>query len=177
MDEGTLHTFRSLAQEVRAGFEKMKEASGELRVVHGYLESKDMVEAYRSLCLPVRRAYNESDRISFRKVCAALQLSTEARVVDGLSQAVSRYEKVTADLNSTTTLNDRKLPHREVFEAWLDASIFGDFAGKDKQYKALLDECGKAVEGIAVRITELIANRVLELDDVVADALGEERRS
>ncbi|UCG86085.1 MAG: hypothetical protein JSW71_19610 [Gemmatimonadota bacterium] len=177
MDEGTLHTFRSLAQEVRAGFEKMKEASGELRVVHGYLESKDMVDAYRSLCLPVRRAYNESDRVSFRKVCVALRQSTVASVLEGVSQAVTRYEKVLVDLNSTTTLNDRQLLHREVFDAWLDASVFGDFAGKDRKYRALLDECGKAVEGIAVRITELVANQVLELDDLVADALGEERRS
>lgn len=177
MDEGTLHTFRSLAQDVRAGFEKIKEASGELRVVHGYLESKDMVEAYRSLCLPVRRAYKESDRVSFRRICAALQQSDTASVLDGVSQAAARYDKVEADLNSTTTLNDRQVPHREVFDAWLDASIFGEFAGKDKKYRALLDECGKAVEGIAVRITELIANQVLELDDVVADALGEERRS
>lgn len=177
MDEGTLHTFRSLAQEVRIGFEKMKEASGELRVVHGYLESKDMVDAYRSLCLPVRRVYKDSDRISFRKVCAVLQQATAPGILEGVSQAVTGYEKALVDLNATTTLNDRQVPHRDVFEAWLDASIFGEFAGKDRRYTALLDECGKAVEGIAVRITELIANQVLELDDVVADALGEERRS
>ena len=177
MDEGLLQTFRSLADEVRAGFREMKEASGELRVIHGYLESKDTVGAYRFLCLPVRRAYNDSDRVSLKHARNELRQSSKPEVLEQVAQVVAKHEKILRYLDSYTTLNDRQIRHREVFSAWLDAAIFGDFAGKDRKYKALLTECGKAVEGIAVRLTEMIGNYVLELDDVVADVLGQERKA
>jgi hypothetical protein len=74
---------------------------------------------------------------------------------------------------SHTILNDREVGHREVFEAWMDAVIFGEFGDKDQGYRRLLAECGKAVEGIAVRLTEAIAERILELDEVIALVLGE----
>jgi hypothetical protein len=177
MDEGLLQTFRSLADEVRTGFREMKEASGELRVVHGYLESKDTVGAYRSLCLPVRRAYHDSDRVSIKHARAELKQSSRPGVSARVSSAATRYQKILDYLHSSTTLNDRQIPHRDIFEAWLDASIFGDFGGKDKRYRELLSECGKAIEGIAVRLTEMIGNHVLELDDIVADVLDQERKS
>jgi hypothetical protein len=175
MDESTLQTFRSLAEEIRTGFREMKEASGELRVIHGYLESKDTVEAYKSLCLPVRRAYKETDRVNFLRTSQLLGESISAGVKERLAAVVAKYKDVLGDLSSYTILNDRQVQHRDVFEAWLDASIFGDFAGKDQKYRALLDECGKAVEGIAVRLTEAIANRVLELDEVIGEALGQQK--
>ena len=40
---------------------------------------------------------------------------------------------------------------------------------------AMLSELGKAVEGIGLHLAERIAVRVLELDDLVADYLGEPR--
>ncbi len=177
MDEALLQTFRSLAEEVRTGFREMKEASGELRVIHGYLESKDTVGAYRSLCLPVRRAYKDSDRVSLKHTRNELRQSSEPEMPERLSRVAAKYDKILRYLDSSTTMNDRQIPHREVFEAWLDVSIFGDFAGKDRKYQALLTECGKAVEGIAVRLTEMIGNHVLELDDIVADVLGQERKA
>jgi hypothetical protein len=177
MDEGLLRNFRSLADEVRTGFREMKEASGELRVIHGYLESKDTVEAYRALCLPVRRAYKDSDRVSIRHTCEALQKSASGEVLDRVNQVTTGYDRILQYLDAHTILNDQQLSHRRVFDAWLDASIFGDFADKNQPYRALLDECGKAVEGIAVRLTEMIGTHVLELDEVVADALGEDRRA
>jgi len=173
MDETSLRTFRSLAKEVRDGFSAAKEASGELRIVHGYLESKDNLDAYRSLCLPVRRASKDSDRMSFRRACKALAEAESDEIAQRLADVVGRDEKDMAYLASHTILNDRPVQHNEVFEAWLDAVIFGEFGEKDRGYRMLLAECGKAVEGIAVRLTEAIADRILELDDVIALALGE----
>ena len=173
MDESALQAFRSLAEEVRTGFREMKEASGELRIVHGYLESKDTVGAYKSLCLPVRRAFKETDRVSFLRTSQVLGESDIAEVKERLAAVVAGYNEVLKDMASYTILNDRQVQHREVFEAWLEASVFGDFGGRDKRYRALLDECGKAVEGIAVRLTEAIGNRVLELDELIADVLGQ----
>ena len=173
MDATTLRTFRSIADEVRAGFASVQEASGEMRVVHGYLESKDVLASYRPLCLPVRRASKDSDRMSFRRTSRMLQESTSPEVLERLADAVERYETVMEYLASHTILNDRPVQHREVFDAWMDAVIYGEFGDKDKEYRKLIAECGKAVEGIAVRLTEAIAERILELDDVIALALGD----
>ena len=174
MDTTTLRMFRALADEVRAGFSSVAEASGEMRVVHGYLESKDILTAYRPLCLPVRRASKDSDRISFRRTCGVLRESTSGAAAERLVEVCERYEKVMAYMASHTILNDRQVEHREVFEAWMDAVIFGEFGEKDQAYRKLLAECGKAVEGIAVRLTEAIAERILELDDIVALESGVE---
>ena len=173
MDTTALKTFRSLAQEVKAGFSAVQESSGEMRVVHGYLESKDILDAYRALCLPVRRTSKDSDRMSFRRTCKMLRESDSEEVAERLADASERYEKVMAYMASHTILNDRPVEHHEVYEAWMDAVIFGEFGDKDQEYRKLLAECGKAVEGIAVRLTEAIAERILELDDVIALALGE----
>ena len=173
MDATSLRTFRSIAEEVRAGFSSVKEASGEMRVVHGYLESKDILASYRPLCLPVRRASKDSDRMSFRRASRMLQESTSGEVSKRLVDVAERYEKVMAYMGSHTILNDRPVEHREVFEAWMDAVIFGEFGDKDQNYRKLIAECGKAVEGIAVRLTEAIAERILELDDVIALELGD----
>jgi len=173
MDATSLRTFRSIAEEVRVGFSSVKEASGEMRVVHGYLESKDILASYRSLCLPVRRASKDSDRMSFRRTSRMLQESASAEVLERLVDVVGRYETVMEYMASRTILNDRPVEHREVYEAWMDAVIYGEFGDKDQDYRRLIAECGKAVEGIAVRLTEAIAERILELDDVIALALGD----
>ncbi len=173
MDATALRTFRSLAEEVRAGFSAVQESSGEMRIVHGYLESKDILAAYRPLCLPVRRTSKDSDRMSFRRTCRMLQETASGEMTERLADVSERYEKVMAYMTSHTILNDRQVEHQEVFEAWMDAVIYGEFGDKDQDYRKLLAECGKAVEGIAVRLTEAIAERILELDDVLALALGE----
>jgi hypothetical protein len=173
MDTTSLMTFRSMAEEVKLGFSAVQEASGEMRVVHGYLESKDIMASYRPLCLPVRRASKDSDRMSFRRTCKRLEESSSKEVLERLADITERYDKVMAYMASHTILNDRPVEHREVYEAWMDAVIFGEFGDKDQEYRKLLAECGKAIEGIAVRLTEAIAERILELDDVIALELGE----
>ncbi len=166
-DLDVLLTFRHLAADARAGLEHVKAKGGDLRMVRGYVESGDILESYRPLCIPVRRAYRDSDRASLVRVCRLLESVADPAVTSQLPELIARYERVREDLGSHTILNDRPLEHRIVFDAWLDAVIFGSFGGKDKPYQKLLAECGKAIEGVAVRITEAIAARMLELDDLV----------
>jgi hypothetical protein len=170
-DLDVLLTFRRLAADARNGLEKIRARNGNLRMVGGYVESGDILEAYRPLCIPVRRAYRDSDRASFVRVCRLLEAAGRSDVASRLSELTARYEQVRNDLDSHTILNDRPLEHRLVFDAWMDAVIFGSFGGKDKPYVKLLAECGKAVEGVAVRITEAIAALMLELDEVVAEVV------
>ena len=163
----SLQSFCRIADEMRAALDRVKVVSGELRVVDGYLESKDAVEHYRALCLPVRRIYRESDRASFTRVVELLRGVGSPEIIGRLERVVASYATVQQDIAGHTTLNDQELGHRSIFEAWLDAVIFGSFGGKDREYRRLVAECGKAVEGIAVRITETIAEPALDLADVV----------
>ncbi len=166
-----LVTFRHLADDARTGLEQLRQAKGEVRVVAGYLEAGDVLESYRPLSIPVRRTYRESDRAAFVRVCEILTSPGVADLVDRVAEVKTRYDQVMRDLSSHTILNDKPLEHRLVFDAWLDAVIFGGFGGKDKKYRVLLEECGKAVEGVAVRITEGIAERMLELAPLVSETL------
>jgi len=166
-DLDVLLTFRHLAADARTGLEKVKAKGGDLRMVSGYVESGDILEAYRPLCIPVRRAYRDTDRASFVRVCRLLEAVGGSDVAAQLPEVSARYERVRNDLESHTILNDRPLEHRVIFDAWMDAVIFGSFGGKDKPYRQLLSECGKAVEGVAVRITEAIAASMLELDNLL----------
>ncbi len=172
-DENTLRMFRNLADEVRKAQVAIKEASGEMRIVGGYLESKDAVATYKILCLPVRRAYLARDRVCLTRVHEILATIQDPAIAARVAQVSGNNDKVREDVNSTTILNDRPLSHSEVFDAWLEAVIFGNFGGKDAIYNELLNECGRAIEGIAVRITESIADGILETDALVAEVLGE----
>jgi hypothetical protein len=80
-----------MAEEVRAGFASLQNASGELRVVHGYLESKDILVAYRPLCLPVRRVSKDSDRMSFRRICKSMKESASGEAAERLAEVAERY--------------------------------------------------------------------------------------
>lgn len=167
-DLDVLHTFRHLSAEARVGLEQVRSRTGDLHMERGYVESRNVVETYKPLCIPVRRAYRDSDRASFANVSKLLRAETDEKISDRLIAVTARYDRVRRDLDGHTLLNDRPLGHREIFDAWMDAVIFGSFGGMDAVYRRLLDECGKAVEGVAVRITEEIAECMLELDGIVA---------
>ncbi len=55
----------------------------------------------------------------------------------------------------------------------IDATVFHDIPAKRQPFLAMADELGKAVEGIALRLAERIARRLLDLDEIVAAFLGE----
>lgn len=170
-DLDILETFRHLAADARTGLEQARGAASDVRMVGGYVETGNILEAYKPLCIPVRRAYRDSDRASYARVSQLLGEVGGEPVARSLAQLTAKYEAVRQDLDSQTILNDAPLPHRTVFDAWMDAVIFGAFGGKDTAYRKLEEECGKAVEGVAVRITEAIAERMLELDDLVAEVI------
>ena len=61
-----------------------------------------------------------------------------------------------------------------MFEAWIDAMVFHDDPVKRQPFLAMADELGKAVEGIGLHLAERIAERLLELDDLVAESSKED---
>ena len=69
------------------------------------------------------------------------------------------------------------MTHAELFEAWIDAVVFHDIPTKRQPFLALAEELGRVVEGIALHLANRIADRLLELDDVIASFLGEPKVS
>lgn len=170
-DADTLWAFHRIAADVRSLLAEIGESAGDTRVVGGYLDTSDVLEAYRPLCIRVRRVCTESDRVSLLRTCKVVtEVGSEAHR-NRATKIAACYQVSMKDLGASTTLNDRQVPHREVFEAWLDAATFGTFDASDSRYRSLFEECGKAVEGIAVRITESVAECIVQLDDLVAEVL------
>ena len=71
-DLDVLLTFRRLAADVREGLVRVRSGGGHVHMEAGYVESDDVLEAYKALCIPVRRAYRDSDRASFSKASTVL---------------------------------------------------------------------------------------------------------
>ena len=168
-DRNTVRIFRRIAREVRAALSIESTTHTEARMVGGYIETDNVLEHYRPLCIPVRRAYLESDPGSAFRVDRIIR---EAHIEsEAVTRAGASFATATEDLNSHTILGDDRMKHREIFDAWLEAAIFGDFADRDSRYKEQLAELGKPVEGIAIRLTEEFARAIVDLDDAL-DALG-----
>ena len=66
-----------------------------------------------------------------------------------------------------------KVPRRQILADWLHAVAFYDKLEHDREYDRLIDQWGKAAEGIGVQLTEQAANIIVRLDSAAASALGE----
>ena len=162
-----LRSFRRNAVHVRKALEFMAQEPGQVGVERGYLQDAGLMERYKRLSIPVRRALNPSDRASFSKALEALAGR------DGLGRIRSAWEKLQAELDSTVGLGGGKVPRRQILSDWLDAAAFYDTLERDRAYDRLIDQWGKAAEGIGAQLTEQAAEVIIQLDEAAAAALGE----
>ena len=145
----------------------MAKEPGQVGVERGYLQDAGLIERYKRLSIPVRRALNASDRASFDQALAALEGT------DGLAAIKADWQKLQAELDSTVGLGGGKVPRRQILSDWLNAVAFYDKLERDREYDRLIDQWGKAAEGIGVQLTEQAANVIIQLDTAAAAALGE----
>ena len=68
----TLRAFRRNAVHVRQALDRFQLEEGRLQVDGGYLQDTGLIERYKMLSIPVRRALNGTDRASFAQALAAL---------------------------------------------------------------------------------------------------------
>ena len=144
-----------------------------MRMIRGYVQSEAGLQRLRELCIPVRRIYLKGDPINFEKMAELLMDSTDPDVVAGTEYVMYFWNQIREELASTSILNETRVAHGEMFDAWLDAALFQDFADKRKRFDEMIAEYGKSVEGISWNLTERMAEQILQLDEVVAHALGE----
>ena len=68
----TLRSFRRNAVHVRQALDLLQSEAGRLQVDAGYLTDEGLLDRYKRLSIPVRRALNPGDRASFDQALNAL---------------------------------------------------------------------------------------------------------
>ena len=176
-ERANLRVFRQVAAEARGALGAARERDRSMRVVNGYIESEGSFDRVRDMCIPVRRAYLKNDPVNMGRILEFVSAKASDEIKTQATGFQARYAPIQNELDSASILNDRRVTHAEMFEAWIDAVVFHDVPAKRQPFLAMADELGKAVEGIGLHLAERIAERLLELDDLVAEFLGEPKAS
>ena len=167
-----LRAFRRNAVHVRQALERYAAEPGHLQVDGGYLQDATLIERYKRLSIPVRRALNPTDRASFLESLTVLRRH-DTIGADELGAIEAAWSKLQHELDSLVGLGGSRVPRRQILSGWLDAAAFYDKLERDRAYDHLIDQWGKAAEGIGVQLTEDAARVILLLDEIAASALGE----
>ena len=172
-DAEIVRAFRRQAADVRRARNRPAPAASPLKVVGGYIEAEGWLQQTRQLCVPIRRIHLPTDKASFVRSGRILTQHDDAEIAAGARAANDTYRALLAELEVEMILGGRKVKRGEMLKAWLDAAVFYDSHDKRKPYEQMLEEMGKAVEGIALHLTDEIAGAVLALDQMAARALDE----
>jgi hypothetical protein len=172
--EGTskIRMFRNVIADLHDLIEVEDSADG-FKMVRGYVESDATLSRLQAISIPVRRSYMPTDPINFLKMCEILESCDSAEVQTKVSKIKKRYAVIQQELDSGSILDETRVLHGEILEAWLDAALYKDFGDRGKKFNEMVTRFGKTVEGIAWYLTERIAERVLELDEAARVALGD----
>jgi hypothetical protein len=157
---------------VRQALELLQHESGRVQMDGGYFQDEGLVERYKRLSIPVRRALNTTDRASFAQAFAELA-QAPGQAPDVIAGIQTRWQALQRELDSTVVLGGAKVPRRAILADWLEAAAFYDKLERDRAYDRLMDRYGKAAEGIGAELTESAARLMLVLDEAAAGALGE----
>jgi hypothetical protein len=166
-----LRAFRRNVLQIREALELLETEQGKVAVEGGYLQDASVVERYKRLAIPMRRALNPGDRASFAEALGALEPTGEAR--QRLPAITSAWAAFQAELDSPVGLGGTKVPRRQILTEWLSATAFYDPLDRDRPYDRLIDRYGTAIQGICTDLTEDAARVLLMMDEAAAEALGE----
>ena len=111
------------------------------------------------------------------RILSLVRSAASPEILERVVHFDARYAPIQQELDSASILNDRRVTHAAMFEAWIDSVVFHDIPAKRQPFLAMADELGKAVEGIGLHLAERIAECLLVVDDIVADFLGEPKGS
>jgi len=183
-DREHLTVFRAAAAQVREAsvIDRGKQitvtgkvvAPGDVRITAELLES----EPFRSLALSIRLVYQNDELSNFGRVCNILDrlLDEKAKYVvrhlrADYNRALNRHNA----FNSVFLLrNPAAYSPRDFFETWLYHGVFHTDVSRKADYDAL-SQLGDVFPYIVQGVVLHLAGRVLDLDDVIADALEQPR--
>jgi len=190
-DRDCLHAFRQAAAQVRGStvIDHGREiklrgelVAGEYRITADLLET----EPFRSLALSVRLVYQNDEPAQFGRICGIIEQCGDAAMQKEERRLKREYNNA---LNTHSpffqfiglfvyhpflVLTDPRYSPRGMFETWLYHGVFHQDLRRRADYEefsALGDVFPYTVQSVVL----LLAGRTLDLDDVVADLLQEER--
>jgi hypothetical protein len=175
-EQSTLRVFRRNAQDARTALASGGGSGQRMRVVDGYIESEGGVESFRRLGVPVRRAILANDNAYIGRTASIIALAARIPAyAEAASAVIANHDSLQNELASGSLLGGRRVSHGELLRLWLDAAVFYDNNDKRRPYEEMLREMGRAIEGIAMSLTNEVASVMLTMDDFVADWLEEPR--
>ena len=133
-------------------------------------------ENLRSLCVSVRNVYMEEGPAHFYailKIAGRYGAQSHRERIDAVRAA---YERVLRGNDVELRVGHRRIEHESLFKDWLNKSSFHKDTFKDGDeglYRPLRQLLGEPVDAIVQKVVLQIAGCVLDLDDVIADLLGE----
>ena len=168
-----LKSFRRNAVHVRQALDYQPAIGAKaVQVDAGYIQDAASLERYKRLSIPVRRCLNDTDRASFAQALAVLESEPPADR-STLDAAQRAWQKLQQELHSTVVLGGSKVTRKQILMAWLEAAAFYDKLDRDRAYDHVIDQWGKAAEGLGSQLMEDAAGVILLLDEAAAHALGE----
>lgn len=179
-----IRAFRSAAAQVRAAsiIDQGKAVAigadvgpdGTIRQTHELLEN----EPFRSLAMSIRLVYMQSEAANYGRICNLVRMKAPANIQSQIDVLRERFNNLVNAKKFQFGLHGdfegRTVATREVFEAWLYGGAFHQDPDHQPVYRELLKFGPNfffAVNAIALEL----AGCILDLDDVIADAMEESR--
>lgn len=184
-EKRSLAAFRKVAREVRGS----SIVSNGLTIKHGLRQTENHVEvaivllppeALKSLCVSVRKVYMKGEPGYFYRVNKIVGRYDRGAYLERATAVRNTYELVLRGDDLEFRLQGSRVLHQELFEAWLNRYTFHDDAierpaDRAGAYEFLQSMAAPVVDAVVHKVALQLAGCVLEMDDLLADWLGEER--
>jgi hypothetical protein len=175
MSVDVLRAFRRNAVHVRLALHVGAGPGGPREMRDGQLQDQMRFARFRNLAIPVRRALNPTDRVSF---IAALEAGRVAAALGqhpthALDDADRRWTTLQHELDSTAAFGQCRVARRELMTDFLSAATTYDPVDPDVAFRNYIDERGSAAESLVVQLLEDAAHVIIALDGALAALLGE----
>lgn len=138
-------------------------------------------EAFDSLLLAFRPLYADGEEHTFLSVCNRLR-KRGSDVISGAASLLRQQYLETLNkqhpLMAAIIGNPASNPYspRQIVDTWINHDRFHhDDRARGEEYQVLSEAFGENFETAVQMIVLQIAGRIIDLDDLVADALGEDR--
>ena len=179
-----VRAFRTAAAQVRTAsiIDEGKDISigtevtpdGTIRQTHELLEN----EPFRSLAMSIRLVYMQGEGANYGRICNLIRRKAPDTVQNQIDILRQRYNSLINGKKFQFQLHGafegRTVSTREVFEAWLYGGAFHQEPEYQPIYQELLNFGPNFVFAVNAIALEL-AGCILDLDDVIADVVGEPR--
>ncbi len=178
-EQRALDAFRAVAREVR---DSSIVANGQTIKHWLVLVDCDLkigidllpAEPFRSLCVSVRKVYQEKETAFFGKVHNIVARYGGPEVRQQAARVRDAYHLILRGEGLECRIRDKVVPHETFFETWLNGYTFHQDSIKDPTangpYEGFREMgLGLAVDAVVQKVALQLAGRILDLDDVIAD--------